>query len=97
MTFAPGRGMSAVMLRKTGWNLRKEAELVPTHNECPTPNHQFLMNIIIWNNRGALKPNFQSHVWELAQNHDPTILVIMETRLGGDRAREITNCLPFDF
>ena len=57
-TFTPERGMSMTMLRKTEWNLRKEAELLPLHNKYPTPNHQFLMNIIIWNSRGALKPNF---------------------------------------
>lgn len=54
------------------------------------------MNIIIWNCRGALKSNFQSHVRELVQNHDPAILVIMETKVGGDRAREITDRLSFD-
>ena len=59
-------GMSTVMLRKTGWNPRKEADLRPPHNECPTPFSFFPMNIIIWNSRGALKPNFQSHVRELA-------------------------------
>ena len=30
------------------------------------------------------------------QNYNPTILVVMETRVGGDRAREITNLLLFD-
>ncbi|XP_075654817.1 uncharacterized protein LOC142624982 [Castanea sativa] len=95
-TFAPGRGMSTAMMRKTRWNLRKEAKLLPLFDKCPTPKHHFLMNIIIWNSRGALKPNFQSHVRELAQTHDSAILVVLETRLGGDRAREITYRLPFD-
>ena len=54
------------------------------------------MNIVIWNSRGALKPNFQSHVHGLAQIHDPAIFVVMETKLGGDKAREITDRLPFD-
>ena len=54
------------------------------------------MNIIVWNSRGVLKPNFQKHVKELARNHNPAIMVIMETHLGGERAREITNRLPFD-
>ena len=54
------------------------------------------MNIIIWNSRGALNPNFQKYVRELAQNHDLTIFVIMETKLGGDQAREITDRLLFD-
>nr|XP_023892655.1 uncharacterized protein LOC112004654 [Quercus suber] len=54
------------------------------------------MNIIVWNCRGALKPNFQSHIRELARKYNPAILVVMETRVGGDRAKEIANRLPFD-
>lgn len=65
-------------------------------DECPTPNHNFLMNIIIWNCRGALKPFFQSHVRELVQNHNPAIHVVMETQIGGERTREITDRLRFD-
>ena len=54
------------------------------------------MKIIIWNSRGALKPNFQSHICDLVQNHDPAIMVIMETKLGGAKAKAITDRLPFD-
>ena len=54
------------------------------------------MNVIIWNCRGALKPSFKIRVGELVRSHNPTILVVMETRVGGDRAREITDSLPFD-
>lgn len=54
------------------------------------------MNVIVWNCRGALKPSFQSHVQELVRIHNPAILVIMETRIGGDRARQITDRLPFE-
>ena len=54
------------------------------------------MNIIIWNSRGALKPNFQGHIRDLVQEHDPAILVVMETKLGGDRAKAITDRLPLD-
>ena len=45
---------------------------------------------------GASKPSFQNRVRELVQNHNPEILVVMETRAGGNRAREITERLPFD-
>lgn len=54
------------------------------------------MNIIVWNCRGTLKPNFQNYVWELVRNHNPAILVVMETRIRGGRAKEITDGLPFD-
>ena len=57
---------------------------------------QFIMNIIIWNCRGALKPSFHSHVRELVRVHDPAILVLMETKIGGNKAREISSRLPFD-
>ena len=78
-----------------GWNLKEEAELLPPFDECSTLSYIFIMNIIVWNCRGARKPSFQSHVRELVHNHNPAILVVMETRVGGDREREITDKLPF--
>ena len=96
LTLIPGRSQETKMLEKIGWNLRKEAEVRPPLDECPTPNHHFIMNIIIWNNKGVLKPNFQTYIRKLVQNHDPTILMVMETKLEGDKAKEITNRLPFD-
>lgn len=78
-----------------GWNLKEEAELLSPFDECPTTSYFFIMNIIVWNCRGARKPSFQSHVKELMRNHNPAILVVMETRVGSDRARKITNKLPF--
>ncbi|KAK9984648.1 hypothetical protein SO802_034173 [Lithocarpus litseifolius] len=53
------------------------------------------MNIVIWNCRGALKPSFQKHVRDLVALHDPAIFVVMETHIGGDRAKDITDRLPF--
>lgn len=55
-----------------------------------------MMNIIIWNCKSALKSSFKKRVGDLVQKHNPDILVVMETHVGGDRAREITNLLPFD-
>lgn len=46
-------------MAKIGSNLMTEAKLLPPFDECPTPNQQFIINIIIWNSRGALKPNFR--------------------------------------
>ena len=54
------------------------------------------MNIIAWNCRGVLNPEFQNHVRELVQNHNLAMLIVMESRIGGDRTKEITNRLPFD-
>ncbi|XP_030958722.1 uncharacterized protein LOC115980633 [Quercus lobata] len=54
------------------------------------------MNILIWNSRGALKPSFQTDIHELARRHNPAILVVMETKLGGSKAKEVSDRLPFD-
>lgn len=79
-----------------GWSLKEEARLQPPTNECPTLIHIRMMNIIIWSCRGTLKPNFQNHVKELARVHNPAIFVVMETLLGGERAKDIMDRLPFD-
>ena len=77
------------------WTLRKE-ELALHHDVCSIPSLFIMLNIIAWNCRGALKPSFQDHINELAHRHDPTILVVMETKVGGARAKEITDRLPFN-
>ena len=79
-----------------GWRLRKVVKLLAVLVKCLAPPYHAIMNILIWNCRGALKPNFQSHVRELARNHNLAILVVMETRIGGVRAKEIIDRLPFD-
>ncbi|XP_075633780.1 uncharacterized protein LOC142606285 [Castanea sativa] len=83
------------MVKLIGWNLREEVKARPPTNECPTPHHHLIMNIIVWNSKSVLKPNFQKHVRELTQNHDPVVFVVMETHLDGERAKEIYK-LPFD-
>ena len=55
-----------------------------------------IMNLLIWNSRGALKPLFHDYIHELSRRHDSAILVVMETKLGGSKAKEVTNRLPFD-
>ena len=54
------------------------------------------MNIILWNCRGALNRDFTRKVFEMAVNHFPAIMIITETRVGGDRATKIIEGLPFD-
>lgn len=90
-----GIGVSGEMMRQIGWNLREEAMSLPPVDDCPTSNHSIMMNIIIWNCREALKPSFLLNVIKLVSNHDPTILVVMETHLGGDNAKEVIDKLPF--
>ena len=52
--------------------------------------------MLIWNCRGALNPNFHSLVSNLIRKHYLAILVIMETKVSGDRAKSITDRLPMD-
>ena len=96
LTMMLGIGQPTELVKKTGWNLVEEARLLPPFDECPTPSHQLVKNIIAWNCRGSLKPEFQNYVKELVQNHNPAMLIILETRVGGDRAKEITDRLPFE-
>ena len=54
------------------------------------------MNILLWNCRGALNADFKKRVLEMVVNHQPALMVITETRIGGDRAKRIVEGLPFD-
>ena len=67
----------------------------PSPGEVP-PDQFVAMNILMWNCRGALNPDFKRRIFEMAINHKPAIMVITETRVGGDRAKRIIADLPFD-
>ena len=54
------------------------------------------MNMLIWNCRGALNPNCFCLISDLIRKHLLAILVIMETKVSGDKARSIVNRLPMD-
>ena len=45
--------------------------------------------ILIWNCRGAMKPQFKNTVMDLVEWHSPILMVITETRMSGARADEI--------
>ena len=47
------------------------------------------MNVLLWNCRGALNSDFKRRIFEMAINHRPSILLVIETRLGGDRATKL--------
>ena len=79
-----------------GWSLLEQIRALPQIDECPTPDLSLLMNIIIWNCRRALNPNFHRSITELVHCHSPSLLIVTKTRVGGDRAKEITDSLPFD-
>lgn len=54
------------------------------------------INMLIWNWRGALNPNFLSLVSDLIRKHYPAILVVMETKVSGDKANSIVDRLHMD-
>lgn len=58
MTLCPGKGRTKEMMALMGWNLRREAKILPPLDECSTHFHHLTMNNIVWNCRGALNPNF---------------------------------------
>ena len=75
-----------------------EADVMNTNPmEIEVPLGQFVkMNILLWNCRGALNADFKRRIFEMAINHQPSITVVTETRVGGDRAAKIIEGLPFD-
>ena len=54
------------------------------------------MNIICWNCRGALNPRFRNTLDSLMNKYNPLMVIMTETRIGGMRAKDITDRLPFD-
>ena len=54
------------------------------------------MNMLIWNCRGALNPNFCEIVNELVCLHSIAIMIVVETKVSGERAKRISEKLDFD-
>ncbi|GLT87033.1 hypothetical protein SLE2022_051370 [Rubroshorea leprosula] len=53
------------------------------------------MKIISWNCRGALKVGFCKGVMDLKRIHNPAMLLILETKISGQNAREVADSLGF--
>ena len=47
------------------------------------------MNVLLWSCRGALNADFKRRNFEMAINHQTSIMVITETRVGGDRVKKL--------
>ena len=78
------------------WRLRdiKDKSSLSHFDSTTTPFK--IMNILIWNCRGAMKPQFRKTVMDLVNWHRPLIMVITETRMSGAKADKIIETLPFD-
>ena len=59
-SLALGRGKIRLLLVRMKWSLKRVTGLLIAPDKCPvSPFILFLiMNIVVWNCRGALKPNF---------------------------------------
>lgn len=53
MTLMLGNDHTEELARKTGWNFTEEARLLPPYDECLTPNHYLVINLIAYNCRGG--------------------------------------------
>jgi exonuclease III len=54
------------------------------------------MRILVWNCRGAGNPNFRRNFAELLRSHRPSIAILVETRISGQRAEDISSMLGFN-
>ena len=55
-----------------------------------------MMKILMWNCRGANKPNFRRSIRYLLKKYSTDVLAVFETHAGGDRAGRICQNLGFD-
>ena len=78
------------------WRLRDTEDVSSLSHFNSTTNPNRIMNILILNCRGAMKPLFRKTIMDLVAWHSPIIMVITETRLSSARAMEIIETLPFD-
>lgn len=64
---------------KHAWTLREMGEepSLKCFDARNTPNP--IMNILIWNCKGEIKPNFKKTAMDLVEWHQPIIFVIIET------------------
>lgn len=83
------------LLRRLGWSMIASPMMGSNPMEIPN-NYYTQMNLLLWNYRGALNMDFKRRVMEMVVNHFPSIIIITETRVGGDRAAKIAEDLPVD-
>ncbi|CAL5362645.1 unnamed protein product [Camellia sinensis] len=53
------------------------------------------MKILLWNCRGTANPHFRLHYFDLIQVHKPHLVVLIETRVQGDRGKRLSENLGF--
>ena len=88
--------VSKYELRELGWKLMIQSRNRFQIRRDPPIFQPVSMNIICWNCRGALNPRFRKTMDSLMSKFNPSIVIVTETRIGGQRAKDITDRLPFD-
>lgn len=68
----------------------KGKRLVLNHPPNPTDS----MNFIIWNTRGVNSDSFRRHYIDLVKNHNPMVVVLLETKMVDHK--NLTEMLKFD-
>uniref|UniRef100_A0A2N9IZP5 C2H2-type domain-containing protein n=1 Tax=Fagus sylvatica TaxID=28930 RepID=A0A2N9IZP5_FAGSY len=85
------------MWPEKAWNsLEAEGTLFPPNNPPFMSSNEIGVNILTWNCRGVLNPCFRKALLDTLHINNPEILILTETRLGGDRAAELARSFPFD-
>ena len=95
-TIMEGAEAPRKQLRELGWSLVSKMKAHPPSKTDPFLSPFSPMNIIFWNYRGALNPLFHLVLTDLINKHSLSIVIITETRVGGERTKDITDRLPFD-
>jgi len=54
------------------------------------------MDMLIWNCYRALKPTLCNIIADLVRTYSPAIMILIEMKACGDRAKMIADKLPFD-
>uniref|UniRef100_A0A2N9HHK0 Reverse transcriptase domain-containing protein n=1 Tax=Fagus sylvatica TaxID=28930 RepID=A0A2N9HHK0_FAGSY len=85
------------MWPERAWNsLEEEGTLFPPNNPPFMSSSEIGVNILTWNCRGVLNPCFRKALLDTLNINNPDILILTETRLGGDRAAELARSFPLD-
>ena len=90
---AQGVDLSRRSLRELGWRFLSKMEAQNLHKGAMVLPISVPMNILLWNFRGALNPRFHVTLKNLIDTHTPTIVIITETQVGGEKANDITDRL----
>ena len=74
LIWKPDWEASKDLLRRMGWSMVEAEKMNANPPEIEVPLSQFVkMNVLLWNCRGALNPDFKRRIFEMAINHRPSI------------------------